>query len=327
MTVTRRAVPVTPREGLSQAFASAPLVGIGEVHWCERSLDFIIELLEDGALAARIDDIVVEFGNARHQALVDRYLAGEEIDPRTLSQAWRDTLHFMLWSPEVYARFFRCVRALNRHRPPARRLRILLAEEAFDWRGLCYEQWQRLHLRRDVHYQVVIEREVLARGRRALLIFGSTHLLKRPHPEMMSPSGPAMPLGARLCERHGDVLKVIWPYFAAKGDFLTPAERAAWPIPSITWLAATELAERTFIPPFAASAAARVRVDGVGDACLYLGALERRVEAPRSIAEDPAWLAEIARRAALLGEAHRARIERLLPQPARQRMHAATVLQ
>ncbi|WP_106477475.1 hypothetical protein [Phytohalomonas tamaricis] len=325
--MTRPLSPQPPVEGIRYAFTQVPLVGVGEIHWCARSLDFIIEMIASPGFETCCNDIVVEFGNARHQALVDRYVAGEDVDIDILCRVWRDTLHFMLWSPEVYARFFQRIREINAHLPPSRRLRVILGEEACDWRSLTFTEWKRLHQRRDEHYRIVVEKEVLARKRRALLVFGVTHLLKHGNPAMMSANGPAAPLGAQLIEHHGDILRVIWPYFMAKADFLTSTEQAAWPIPSITWLDSTELADREFIPPFATQPEARIKAGDAFDACLYLGNLERNLNVPASVYEDQEWLDEIGRRAAILGATQRKRIESLLPEAARKRIRACAALE
>lgn len=53
-----------------------PLVAIGEVHRNQQLHDFLVRLLRDPRFLPMGGDVVVEFGNARYQDRVDRYVAG-----------------------------------------------------------------------------------------------------------------------------------------------------------------------------------------------------------------------------------------------------------
>ncbi len=55
-----------------EAFTRHRLVGIGEPHGLQNHHDALQMLLTDPRLPAALDDIVVEFGNARYQDTVDR---------------------------------------------------------------------------------------------------------------------------------------------------------------------------------------------------------------------------------------------------------------
>lgn len=68
-------------------------------------------------------------------------------------------------------------RCINQGRPPVNRLRVVLGDPPIDW-SVIHDRtaWERIAATRDRHAADVIRREVLARGRRALLIFGSGHV-------------------------------------------------------------------------------------------------------------------------------------------------------
>jgi hypothetical protein len=68
-------IPMAPRDALMASFDEVPVVGLGEAHWVEQQHSLIIELLLDARFAQIVDDIVVEFGNALHQLIVDRFWA------------------------------------------------------------------------------------------------------------------------------------------------------------------------------------------------------------------------------------------------------------
>ena len=59
-----------------EAFTRYRLVGIGESHGLQNHHDALHLLLTDPRLPAALDDLVVEFGNARYQDTVDRFIAG-----------------------------------------------------------------------------------------------------------------------------------------------------------------------------------------------------------------------------------------------------------
>src|SRR5256885_2096939 len=76
---SRQSEPL-PRPGvpaLVEAFEDHRLVAIGEAHRNQQVHDFIVTLLRDRRFLPGGGDIVVEFGNARYQDVVDRYTAGE----------------------------------------------------------------------------------------------------------------------------------------------------------------------------------------------------------------------------------------------------------
>lgn len=78
----------------------------------------------------KVDAIVVEFGNARWQAVVDRYVGGEAVAHADVARAWRD---FAGAGPSgfrapIYEDFFATVRAVNATLPTNGRLRLLLGD-------------------------------------------------------------------------------------------------------------------------------------------------------------------------------------------------------
>ena len=56
--------PVKAVEGLIEVFDRFPIVALGELHWRLTEHEFIAELIKHPAFASKVNDIVVEFGNA-----------------------------------------------------------------------------------------------------------------------------------------------------------------------------------------------------------------------------------------------------------------------
>jgi hypothetical protein len=78
----------------------------------------------------------------------------------------------------VYEQFFRRLRAINSVLPPTKRIRVLLGDPPVDWSKITSNQQLRPFLdQRYTHPASVIEQEVLAKGRRALLCYGGYDLL------------------------------------------------------------------------------------------------------------------------------------------------------
>ena len=173
-------VPVDAHDGLLALFHAAPVVALGEAHWLDQQHRLIQELLFDERLAETVDAIVVEFGNALHQPLIDRYLAGDDVAPRQLRRVWSECVggwFSRAFESPVYAEFFETVRSVRLARR-SERPQVLLGDPPFD--PLDGVGAVELALgQRDEHFARVVAREVLAHGHRALLVAGSGHLTRR----------------------------------------------------------------------------------------------------------------------------------------------------
>src|SRR5688572_22205499 len=90
---------------VAETLGRLPLVGIGELHGNEDVHEVILSLVRDERVASLADDLVVEFGNARYQEIVDRFVAGEEVAIERVRVAWRDTVNPLTWDSPVYERF------------------------------------------------------------------------------------------------------------------------------------------------------------------------------------------------------------------------------
>lgn len=323
-TPPRPATPINAISGLLAAFDQVPLVALGEAHALQEEADFIQMLIHHPAFAETVQAIVVEFGNALYQPVVDRFVAGQPVPDAELRPIWRDVVASTAgaFNAPVYEQFFRTVRAVNRTLDPTRRIRVLLGDPPIDWRQVQRKQdvWPFLD-QRDAHFAAVVEREVLARGRRALLVAGSAHFTR------LSEFDPHDGNTTQQIEaRHPGALFVVVPH-VAHGD--TPPEFDAvaarltdWPIPSLAHVAGTWLADldpglffgdyvmvigpdgsRTpqaapYLGPDGA-ALPDVRFGDLVDAYLYLGppaTLTASHPHPAIYRGDEAYLAELQRR-------------------------------
>jgi hypothetical protein len=268
--------PLPAIAGILAALKRFPLVALGEHHGMQEMLDVLTTLLLHPSLPDTISDIVVEFGNARYQDLADQFILGDQpVATGTLQRIWRDTVGGdTVWDAPVYAQFFHTVRAVNWMRPPARRVRVLLGDPPFDGskvRGAADAAYVRaVAAQRDAHYATVVEREVLAKGGRALLIAGYPHLRRGIYADPGHLSATTL-----LARRHGAALFVIDPLPLNPGwapDALIARVESAcarWPRPALAHLAGTWLGAQPM--PFRAVDAAAATYSEQADAILYLG--------------------------------------------------------
>jgi hypothetical protein len=113
---------------------------------------------------------------------MDRYIRGENVPASVLRQAWQNTTQisavFDVW---IYEDFFRSVRAVNATLPKERQLRVLLGDPPVDVDSGRPIQTQARELgTRDGFAAELIRREVLAKHRRALVIYGDMHFVRGP---------------------------------------------------------------------------------------------------------------------------------------------------
>jgi hypothetical protein len=286
---TASAGPSRPRDG-RQALLSAfedhrivalmsPVVG-----------SFVFDLIADRRFPDKVDDIVVECGNAFYQPLLDRYIAGEDVDAR---KVWRDTTQPSCGYSSYYETLFPLVRRINERLPADRKMRVLAGDPPVDWstvRGPAD-----VELDRDEHIASVVRTEVLAKGRKALLLFGLRHLVRGNGENAVTKYERDYPGVTYVVAYHRR--------FEQDNDRLE-TRMATWPVPSLvpfegTWLGALPA---TYFPDTEDAPPGAHGYPGA-DVYLYLGRRDVLLAEPISVraALDTAYLAELNRRADLLG--------------------------
>jgi hypothetical protein len=243
------------------AFGTHQLVALAEVHGNEQFHQFLKGLIEDSRFFAVVDDIVVEFGNARHQETIDRFVRGDDVPYAELRHVWEDTTQpTHVWDLPVYESFFRAVRTANASRPRDHQLRVVIADSPIDWTSVHgradLQQWAN----RDRWAADAVEREVVARHHKALIVYGSFHLLRR---------GRTL-LNLLEAEGVGPTFS-IWTHFA--GDLhKIDSDVASWQPPRLANLKGSSLgaaALRLYVPD--AGPNGDTPLEDLVDALLFLG--------------------------------------------------------
>jgi len=256
----RPAVPLEPISAVLDSFKTHAIVALGEGrHNNEQGYLFRLALIRDSRFAAVVNDIVVESGSSKHQDVMDRFVRGESVPEIELRRVWQDTTQpDPVWDVPMYEEFFRAVRDINKSLPRERRLRVLLGDPPFDWETATRDEWLRVN--RDAFAADLIRREVLAKQRRALVIYGDTHLLRRG-------SNLLVPRLLTTCEA---CLFNIWTHTMGGDLRMLQADIATWNTPSLALTGNTTLGAAPF-GFYRPSGTDTPRMDEQFDAVLYLG--------------------------------------------------------
>ena len=285
---TPRAVPIEPIQGILDAFRSHPIVALGEgMHGNEQSHAFRLALIRDPRFPAVVNDIVVEFGSARYQDVMDRFVEGDDVPEWQLVHAWRDVAqNGSLTDLPIYEEFFRAVRAVNAALPRERHLRVLLGDPPIHWEDIASREdlqpWIEL---RDSHAAALINKEVLARNRRALVIYGDAHFVR--HREWGGVATPT--LAGLLADVGPTTVFSIWTNTTVQLERMQSTV-ASWPIPSLALVRGTKLGTVSFAA-YSGLQSGRLMEDQY-DAVLYLGPVSTITSAQMSpaLCRDAAYM-------------------------------------
>jgi hypothetical protein len=170
---------VDPVSAILDAFRTNDIVTLTDPHGNQQVQQFLLTLVRDRRLADHVNDIVLETLSARYQDVVDRYVRGDSVDRSLLRRAWEDHTvvnNLGAHTEEVLA----AIREANAALPSPRRMRVLAGDPPIDWdnvgSGQEHRRWIEL---RDSYPADVVRRNVLDRGRKALLVYGQGHLLRQ----------------------------------------------------------------------------------------------------------------------------------------------------
>ena len=177
----REAVPVGAIEGIVGAFRDHQIVALSDAHGDTVAHAFLLSLIRDPRFAATVNDIVVEFGSARFQDVMDRFVRGEDVPYEQLRRVWLDTTQPTTTNDLSHAEeVFRTVREVNATLAPERRMRVILGDPPIDWSVIKTreEHFKWIELR-DSYPASLLQTQVIATKRRALLVYGHGHFQRR----------------------------------------------------------------------------------------------------------------------------------------------------
>ncbi len=259
------AVPVDPLSAIVDAFASHDVVAVSEAsHGEEWGYAFLLSLLHDRRFVDAVDDIVIENGSARYQDVADRFVRGENVSAEALSQVWRNTVTPGPADDEWWVRVFQAVRAVNASRARNRQLRILAADPPIEWESVHTQAEHRKWVdMRDTFPADLIQREVLAKRRHALLRYGQMHYQRKQLVANYESEGDAQTIVSRLESLYHARVFTIW---TSRVIPAIQANAAAWPVPSVALIRGTQLGAADFTVYYPSEAMGRFALrDGKAD--------------------------------------------------------------
>ncbi len=304
---SQSSTPEPALPAILKLFGTFEVVGMPAAHGQKDVDDFILSLIRDPRFSESVNDIVVECGNIRYQPILDRYIAGENVSFTEVQHVWRDTTQPMCGESGFFEQLYPLVRAINQHLPAVRRLRVVAADPPIDWTKVQTLQDITPFFDRDGSIASVMEREVLSKKRKALMLFGVFHLLHR--------SGPGQGDAVTMYERNypGKTFVISdLGYYSTSGEPVTdnPAALGAWPsllrtknsrlgslgLGSFLPTPLTTDQDCNVVDAFAGKSSKPV--SDLLDAFLYLGpqSLQLREPIPADIALDHVYRAEWLRR-------------------------------
>jgi hypothetical protein len=292
------------------AFDSYDLVGMPADHGLKDLNDLVLTLIRDPAFAKKVNDIEIECGNSLYQNLLDRYTSGADVPFREVQKVWRNTSQPACGRSGFYELLVPLVRAINQKLPREKVLRVLAADPPIDWDRIQTAEDLRkavLSLRRDTSIASVIESEVVAKHRKALMLMGTLHLLHG-----------AGATGMTEAKRPSSIFVISeLGNFGENSPDSSKALLAGWPIRAIARIKGSSLGRldlKAFLPPpyiidqncvphADFTGPLRKPVEELFDAVLYLGPQDLRLrdKIPADIVLDAAYQKEVRRRATLPG--------------------------
>jgi hypothetical protein len=299
----RNPIPQSADNAILAAFDKHEIVGLGMFYGIKDLENFVLDLLRNPALPGKVNDIAVECGSSLYQPLLDRYITGANVSRSEVQKVWRNTTQYLNCGLSAFwEQLFPLVRRINQTLPPAKKLRVLACDLPVDWSRVKSAKDLTSFMKRDArdaHIASIIERDVLAKHRHALMIFGAYHLMHR--------EGDAV----GMYERNGypNATFTIVPHHGFGND--TPlakyndeleARMASWPEPSLVTLKDTWLGnlDSAYVFPDLDEPAP---ISALVDAYLYLGPRDLLLgePTPASILADKKYVAALRRRAAIVG--------------------------
>lgn len=246
------AIPIDPIDGILDAFKTHDVVALGEGrHGNQQGSDLRLKLIRNPRFPTIVNDIVVECGAGQHQDIADRFTEGKPVPDAELRLIWQDTTQAgPTCDRPIYQALFRTVRAINTELSAQYHLRVLLGDTPIDWAAIARgtATWERT----DEFPSKLIEQQVLARHRRALIIYGEIHYLRKNlywplQDEAKAQKDFAAPpdsIVARLESRGAHVFSV-WTEAGIDLSALEP-DIGRWPRPSLALLSDTTLGQMPF---------------------------------------------------------------------------------
>jgi hypothetical protein len=247
-----------------EAINTHTIVMFGETHANKQEYSWLCSLVRDPAFHARVDDIVVEFGNSLFQKSVDGWIADEDVPLAQVQKAWRNVVGAVGPVSPVYGEFYQAVRESNRM-SGSHKVRLLLGDPYADWEKIKdAEGLGPFVAHRDEWYAQVVKDQVLAKDHHALLIMGAGHFRRA--------NGPGL-IEQRLRALGADPYLVVFGTNVVGAYDDVDPRFDSWKTPAIVALAGNWVGDLPAIPVLTGGMgqASSLKMAAAADAMLYVG--------------------------------------------------------
>jgi hypothetical protein len=265
-------------DGVLKAFETHSVVALGEIHGVLQEQAFYIALINDPRFAQQVGNVVLETASASDQDILDRYEAGEDVPYTELQKVWLDTVG---WFPGALFthqhNLFAAIRAVNLRLPADRRIHVWAGEPPADWSKIkTAADFEALHLDRDQYPADLVRREILAKGKKVLVIYGGSHFT------------PPYDMNRKIEAGSSQRVFVIQLYSGSsyrRCDQAFEKSAGSWPMPSslVTPVKETWVADLLNKP--ACNATTMPPLTALADGLLYLGPAANQIDDSM----DPIW--------------------------------------
>jgi len=304
-------------EAIVKLFNSHQIVALGDAHFYDEVMIFITQLVTTNTFANKTQHLVVEFGNAQYQKLLDDYLSGGDVSKDEIKKIWRETLFFTAWTPNVYADFFHKVRIFNQGRTSDKQLKITLAEAPFSWKDLSSEEeWRAIANNKVSGFSSTIERRV--KNENTLFIFGAFHVIELRDSVKKQVTPVQWPLLTRVSTNLDTNAYTIWPVIQPAlinelNQHTTKNNKA------LIHLEGSPLGEHSFadLMPKARIKLSKLHARDATtkqlfDGMLYLGDIKRVMAFPKKVLQDKSWLKTMQSRVDMIGGRIKTKFDEIL---------------
>ncbi|MCC8252769.1 hypothetical protein [Vibrio campbellii] len=295
---------ISPLTFFKAKLEAGAILAIGEAHWYGELFEKMTDVLLDAELDGVFSHLFIEFGNAKHQALLNNYLMGEMVTDAELAAVWLDSVAFPAWLHPCYGQFFQRLRAANPQRKVP--INVVLTEPAFQWQDIAHAgESAKINAQRDQALVDGVEKQAVKGDRGVVVLVGARHILKR------SPTLGFMAkhktFGDLAQQKFAQRYVSVWPHILTSEFSHTEHGIYATTQPKLSQKSFLDLIPKK--PPV--NPYAFISLDKLVDAYWYLGPQRRQLDA-QGVNVPLMWKSRLEQRLPLVNERQQMVIKKVI---------------
>ncbi len=169
-------------EYILQMFNNHNIIGLGEgEHHLLNSHQFFKKILDNKKIQETINIVIVEFANAGHQDILDKYIFGEEVSIEELQKIWRESTQCINQFGEatIYFELLQKIRDVNFTLASNKKIRVLGGDPPIDWTLISsLEDYLKINIKRELFAADLVIEYGVKHSKKVLMIYAEYHLTK-----------------------------------------------------------------------------------------------------------------------------------------------------